>query len=431
LIGSFMKIYSTFRALLTVRILLVTILVFPILPGCRALDVVKLQYGNRYAKHSWQTEKSSIEIPFKWSNGHIIIPVSINGSDPLRLALDSGASVTVIFESHRTKNLPLTFGNQISIGSSKSGKNTRANIVNNAVIGIDKIELIDLTLLQIPLEHSPLFSDMDEVYFDGAIGYDLLSRFVVRIDYVSQKIIFTHPKKLKIDETQWRALPLNIVSNVPYLKAQVENQPGTTASVDLLVDTGAPNYLYINPDLHPQVTRPQRYYLTTSKGFNRDYQSYIGRLDRLTFGGYEMENLATSFDMADYSDIESHGLLGNGTLRKFDIVFNYSKRQLLIRPNQHFNLPSWLDRSGLDLAPHRQGALVKNVEEGSGGDNIGIEVGDLITHYNNNPVNDDTFDDLKQLLGSDQSAVELCWLSKAVRQCRPLTLQSRLRPKQV
>jgi predicted aspartyl protease len=51
--------------------------------------------------------KSFIEIPFEVAGNWMVIPVSVNGSRPLRFVLDTGASATVFYNTALVDSLNL------------------------------------------------------------------------------------------------------------------------------------------------------------------------------------------------------------------------------------------------------------------------------------------------------------------------------------
>ncbi len=137
--------------------------------SCSAKGIINLQSGNALASQTWLSKEESFKVPFVWHDGHIIIEVNVNDTEPLRLAFDSAAAATVIFDTPRTQTLPLDVERQIDL------QGRQVNVVNNGIIRVGDIELSELTFIQVPIEQNPLFNDYDTAYFDGAIGYDLLN----------------------------------------------------------------------------------------------------------------------------------------------------------------------------------------------------------------------------------------------------------------
>jgi hypothetical protein len=389
---------------------------------CAGGALQNVRQGNPQAQHVWHARDASIAVPFEWHDGHLVIGVRINDSAPLRLAFDTGAGATVLFETERTRGLRLQAERQIPIGGSAG-----VDLVNDAKLSLDGIDVMRLTILHVPLRNSPIFANDDEACFDGAVGYDLLHRFVTEIDYVKQVIRFSKgPANVAADEA-WRLVPIDVTGRVPVISVQLQGGRARSESVRLLVDSGAPAYAYINPDLTKRITVPARNYLTRGRSFNGPYERVTARLAAFSLGGFEFPGLVTHFDRTDFKDLgRAVGLIGNGVLRNFDLIFDYRAGTLAMRRNARFAASSRADRSGIDLEPHRLGAIVRSVAPDSAAEKLGLKPGDVVTDIDGRSLRSDTFDAVTDLLRSDRQTLTLCWRSQSERSCGPLPLVDRL-----
>ena len=109
------------------------------LAGCADRGLINLQSGNLLAKKDWTSPESSFEVPFVWHDGHIIIEVNVNGQQGIRLAFDSGAAATVLFESERTQQLDFGGSSQISLHGHQ------IDVVNDVKLQVGYIQLSGLT----------------------------------------------------------------------------------------------------------------------------------------------------------------------------------------------------------------------------------------------------------------------------------------------
>ena len=151
------------------------------------------------------------------------------------------------------------------------------------------------------------------------------------------------------------------------------------------------------------------------------------RLPVFSLGGFEFPGLVTHFDRTDFKDLgRGVGLIGNGVLRNFDLMFDYRACTLAMRPNAHFAASSSADRSGIDLQPHRLGAIVRSVAPGSAAGGLGLQAGDVVTDIEGQDFQQGNFDGVKELLSSQRRTLKLCWRSHGARSCEPLPLVDRL-----
>lgn len=389
---------------------------------CAGGALENLQQGNPQAQHVWHASEDSVAVPFEWHDGHLIIPVRINDSASVRLAFDTGASATVLFETERTRSLRLQAERQIPIGGASG-----VDLVNDAKVSLAGIDVTNLTILHVPLRNSPIFANDDEAYFDGAVGGDLLHRFVTQIDYVKQVIRFSKGSIDVATDPTWRVVPIDIRTRVPVIDVRLQGARARSESVRLLVDSGAPAYAYMNPDLTRRTAVPARNYLTRGRSFNGPYERVTARLAAFSLGGFEFPGLVTHFDRTDFKDLgRAVGLIGNGVLRNFDLIFDYRAGTLAMRRNARFDASSKADRSGIDLQPHRAGAIVRSVAPGSKAEQLGVKGGDVVTDIDGQSLRSDSFDQVKQLLSSDRQTLALCWRSQGRQSCEPLPLADRL-----
>jgi hypothetical protein len=390
-----------------------------ILAGCGATGLINLQSGNHFAKQDWDGADSSFTVPFNWHDGHVIISIAINGQQNLRFALDSGAAATVLFETERTRDQQLSSEMQINLQGSK------VNVVNDVVIAIGQVTLSEMTIIQVPIDQSPLFGSYDEAYFDGAIGFDILSRYMTRINYADKTVTFIKDSSTALRSAEWVKLPMTIHGRIPYVSSVMPNQQGQPVNYDLAVDTGAPDYLYINSLLATDFTFPSSYFESNTKNFDGEHTVKTSRIDYFQIAGTSFENIAVH-DLPYFEDDNGIGLIGSGLLRNFDVVFNYENAYLALKKNDQFSSKTLIDRSGLQLEPHKKGGLIKGVGETAGLKVLKIAIGDVVTEINGHKINDINFDEIRNLLSSEAEQVELCWTSSGDNICGILVLQDRI-----
>lgn len=398
--------------------------------GCQLLDMARLSYVNGTSKHEWAGPERSTTVPFKLVNNHIIVPVQINGSEPLNFVLDSGAAATVITESHNSRQLELIDAAEVPLEGAGSGFVSMATIVEDTRVSVGSVSLLGQSVIRIPLSAIPFFDELDEVYFDGIIGYDFLRRFVVEINYEEMQVIFSASDAVQSQiadtDDEWQVLPVEIKGGMPYITTELSTAQGNTVSVKFLVDTGSTGSFSLIPDSHEAIDEPDQYYLITSQGLTGNIQSRIATSAFLALGEYRLTDLVGSYSMTgETSENDSNGLLGNRVLSRFNVIFDYPNKRMLVQPNHRFELPIAADRSGLRVQPHRRGGKVAGIAQGSAGIRIGLQRGDIITRIDNSLVTDVGVETLQQILASPREAVQLCWYSTADEQCARMELSSR------
>jgi predicted aspartyl protease len=400
------------------------------LGGCQLADMARFSYANASATHQWSNARQATSVPFRLVDNHIILPVSVNGSEPLDFVLDSGAAATVIIDSRATRALQLEMGGELPVSGTGTGPHPIARIVPATSVRVGELSLDGQAAIFLALDSIPFFDDLDDVYFDGVIGAPFFRRFAIEIDHDRGLVSFSEPavfaRQHRAGGSGWQEVPLQIESGVPYTTARVDTGRGTALPLKLLVDTGFRGALSLTPSTSDELLAPTVYFESISEGLSGEVTSHVAMVQSLSLAQYRLQDLPARYALAGgESQNGSNGILGNEVLQQFNLVFDYARERLLLTPNRRYALAIGADRSGLLVRPHAAGAMVRRIAPGSSGQAAGLQVGDIITAFDDTPVTRDTVGALKQTLSSGRDRVHLCWESAGVRHCGDLALASR------
>src|SRR5438132_10145351 len=127
--------------------------------------------------------KDVVEVPFEVGNGWMLIPVSVNGSRPLRYVLDSGASGAMLTNAAVVDSLNLkTIGKMQVRGAGGSGATSEVSVAENVTFNIGGIELMNGNLAISP---SPAPAGLPNrgrrSGQDGVIGRPIFANLVVEV----------------------------------------------------------------------------------------------------------------------------------------------------------------------------------------------------------------------------------------------------------
>ena len=110
----------------------------------------------------------------------------------------------------------------------------------------------------------------------------------------------------------------------------------------------------------------------------------------MSLGKYSFNNMICAFP--DYKDVAAkiptinrNGNLGNETLRRFNVVFDYSRETIYLKPNYAFREPYEHDMSGLEITTdgdNFEGIIIVRVEPNSSAEKLGLKPGDRILSVN-------------------------------------------------
>lgn len=339
-----------------------------------------------------------VKIPFELVSNHIYLKARINNSSPLSFLLDTGAGANCLDLSLAQK-----------LGIQAVGKVEAKGVGGSAdasFLKVDSILVGDLTLFgqnMASIQLNPL-GRFDGREIDGILGYDFLNRFVVEIDYAGQVLTIWEPDSFKYSGPGER-IPIAIEGNTPQLTAKIDGEYEAT----FRIDTGSRNSL----DLHAPFVKEHGFlkkhpkYVDAPVGFGVGGASHgvIGRIDSLQVGSFTIASPVCGFSLADqgaFATTKSAGNIGGGMLRRFKVVFDYSRNQMFLEKNASFCLADRYSSSGLVLTEEEGAIKVYDVIKDSPAQKAKIEAGDQILAVNNLPVSNYSLQQIQDLLNQEE-----------------------------
>ena len=232
------------------------------------------------------------------------------------------------------------------------------------------------------------YSVLTSVYgeqIDGIIGYSLLSRYIVKIDYDSLKVDICSRGTIRYPRGGYLLKP--IISTLPVQFARIKDE--TTHNVRFLYDIGAGVCLMLSQDFVDDsslIQKKRKLWPKDGEGIGGKITMNLTVIKELKLGPYRFRNIPT-YIFEDTYNVTSYpylgGLIGNDILRRFNVIFNYAKRDIHMVPNSHFRDPFDYSYSGIELyfidGQIEMGAVAK----GSPAELAGIKQGDIVVAVNN------------------------------------------------
>ncbi len=345
-------------------------------------------------------------VPFAFERNKIVIRASINGSRPLRLVLDTGMVNGVLLRSPElARELGLRSERKVVVEGAGDGPPVRADVAFGATVKIGKIELAWQPVIIMP-QSSDYAQGSRERLADGVIGHSLFSDHVVEIDHDRKRVTFHDPATVLPADGRVE-VPIRIEGRKPYVAAGVEFIDGSRLLVKLVVDTGASNCLYLNPEAHHGIRAPERHVVATlGRGVLGSRRGKVGRIRGLRLGDVVIPDVVTGFPDARIRGMadDRHGLLGNDLLARFNIVFDYGRERMLLQPNRRFDRPIEYDMVGLQFDTTAIGAetfIVHEVLSASPAGRAGIAVGDEVTAIDGQPIAEFTPTEVMEIFRSE------------------------------
>ncbi len=361
-------------------VLWVTFTLFLLIPStlsvAQSLDIL----GFHFRKDS----KKKVKVNFELHNNLLVIRMAVNHLDTLNFVVDTGVGYTLIIDPEVMHKLNLHCNRRVKVAGAGIDDVLEGCIVNVNSMSFQGIQTFNHNLIVLEKDVLQL-SKYAGIKIHGLIGHDLFSRFVIRLDYSARIITFYHPQHFKY-KGKGERFKISIEEMKPYIQAEATLATGTIP-VKLILDTGAGHSLSLEQGAHPSIQVPQKHILSNlGITLNGSVFGSVGRIAKMKIGSYELDKVITSFpDTASLRFIRNvagrQGNLGLGVLKRFLLIFNYPKSELILKPNKHFKEPFEFNTSGIDLiaeAPHYKIIKIGHIRKDSPAQQAGIKVGDEV-----------------------------------------------------
>lgn len=289
--------------------------------------------------------QTSATVPFDTDDGEIGLGLRLNGQ-PARVFLDSGASGIALSQQTATR-LGLKSSGFLEARGYGGSTDLHPVLVSRVEVP-GAVQLSDVTAIAIDLP------DTLNSYFtrpiSGFVGYDLLSHFVVRLDFARKKLTFLRPDAFHPTAQDGVALPLELDNDVPSVVAQLDALPPQR----FLIDTGDEAALRLYSPFVAQYGLDKKYphgLLTTGGGIGGVSRSRVTRTGSLKVAGVTLRGVPTDFslDPKGGASLVNAGSLGISLLSRFVVTFDYPHSRVFFAPTPATRAPFLTKTTGLTL----------------------------------------------------------------------------------
>jgi len=357
---------------------------------------------------SQETGSKGRTIPIELIRNHVLIPVTIGGSEPLMMILDTGMPMegALLIGGPRAEGLGLEYVGKGMVAGVGGGQ-TEADIATGVTLEIAGLEFTNQMVIVMP--HDTTRSNVFEE--DGVIGYSLFGRFVVRIDYAGSVLTLIPPEQFTY-KGSGQVLPLSLSNNFPLLECSAELSDGSRVPLQLTVDAGASHALSLNVGSHEHIVAPgNAVESVVGRGISNSIYGKIGRVKSLELGGISMKNVLTTFLSAPEdgpSRIGRNGNLGSEILRRFVVYFDYRNERIILEPGDLFDQPFEMNMAGIAYVKTGGNLFrIDHVLENSPAGESGLKADDIVISINGRPAEQFTIGDLDALFKKEGEEVGL------------------------
>ncbi len=310
--------------------------------------------------------QDAVTVPFQLTGNHLFVSIHINGKGPFPAAFDTGGlylmSPALAKELHLTPHGTLT---------------ARGFGEDSVKIGLTEVESVQIGGLTLPRSAFAVM-DAGDLSIQSMIGYEVLRRFVVKIDYDAHLLTLTRPDQF-VYRGSGIVLPLHLHGHIPAVEGAVDGITGL-----FTLDTGSGGAL----DLFAPFVRAhdlRRKYAAgftaaTGIGIGGVMQGQAVHVGNLTLGAATLRNVRATLSAAQggaASDPEVAGNIGEGVLKQFNLTFDYTHGQVILEKNKGYGRPED-GHAGIALEPQGRAWRVTDVASNGAAAQAGIEEGSRV-----------------------------------------------------
>ncbi|MGB1216465.1 MAG: retropepsin-like aspartic protease [Saprospiraceae bacterium] len=160
-------------------------------------------------------------LPFELYNDFIVVSLVYENRLPLRFILDTGATHTLLIHKEYADITGTKFERRIFIRGADRKQLIPALVTESVELDISKIVAKNQHILVLE-ENLIALDKYAGLPIDGILGLDIFKKFIVKIDYITEKLIFYKPDHFKPQLDKYEVLDLNMNHDKLYLKSPIE-----------------------------------------------------------------------------------------------------------------------------------------------------------------------------------------------------------------
>nr|WP_313795287.1 aspartyl protease family protein [uncultured Allomuricauda sp.] len=298
--------------------------------------------------------QKSQKIKFQLLNNLILIPVEVNGAE-LTFVLDSGVSRPILFNISDRDSLLINNVQEITIRGLGGGEPMAALSSKGNTFKLGNARNYNQDLYVV-LDKEINFSTSLGIPVHGILGYDLFRDFVIEVNYSSRNIRLHNPDLYKdSNPKKSQTLPISIERRKAYIEGTVLMEDADNVPVKLLVDTGSSDALWLFHQPEKGLDIPEKHYEDyLGRGLSGDVFGKRTKVSGIRIGDFELKDAKTAFPYRESFGFikflgDRNGSVGGEILKRFNIIFDYPRRQVTLKKNGNFSTPFQYNLAGIDI----------------------------------------------------------------------------------
>ena len=318
-------------------------------------------------KNCQMPPSAEVSVP---AEGGFDFQAMINGKGPFKAGFDTGAGVNIL-----SANLARKLGLKLDTQATELGTSSPANVQVHKT-HIDTLQIGDLLLCDQTFYVIDFPGGVDDSSL--LIGYELLRRFAVKIDFEQQRLTFYDGPRFRYSG-RGTPVPVRIQENAVLVKATIGDAAGWF-ELDSGNDSGTMVFTGFTVKNNLVQALGAHFLAYNGRGFaGPSPQAYLARVKTMRIGDVPVPGVIARFSTDPSDKREIDGNIGEDILSHFTEVFDCMHGQVYFETTKESTQPEVFNRAGLLFDSFGHGLEVMTVLPGSPGAQAGIQTGDVIT----------------------------------------------------
>ena len=319
---------------------------------------------------------SEAKAPASIEAGAVVVEVSINGRGPFPLMFDTGAENALTQEAAAALGLR-TEGTETALDS--GGRQVSIAFTHLETVRLGDAEMTNQRFSVLTLPRY-LTDRGNRPPLAGFIGYGLLKRFAVRLNYQDGTLTLKPGSDFHYVGSGI-GVPLTLAGKTPAVPSTADGISGM-----FMVDTGSSGALTLRrafaTDNGLDARHPSAIHIK-SLGASGPFEAILTRLDSFGVAESRIDRPATRYassDTAGFPFTDVDGSIGYEILRQFVTTFDYPHRTLWFERSSAFGTRTGQGSAGFQaITTDGAGFSVTTVVPRTAAAEAGMQVGDVIT----------------------------------------------------
>lgn len=292
------------------------------------------------------------------------------------MMLDTGATNILSHEVAKALNLPLE--KNVPVGGGGE------NIIYGSYCQVDKLEVASQVMPRsrfLCMDVRDMHQGIGFPYLDGLIGYEVFAQFLTEVNFDRMEISLKSFSERQTLQNGEQVVPFGWYGTTPLVQGRIDG-----IAANFWLDTGDRASATLALPFIGQYKLMDRYQpgfsMMTGYGLGGPLKTAMVFAENFQLGELSFSKTLLRLPTSKSRALSLSGVagtIGMGLLRQFNLVFDYSRQEMVLSPNNAFEQDRSFDRSGMWISPLDSGEFeIRDVLQGSPAWDAGLRVGHVV-----------------------------------------------------